>query len=144
MSMEEVARKEDNLETFDPMEESILNSVKLSLGVPVEYEHFDQQITLHLNTVMAILPQLGVGPKEGFYVQGDLSTWGDLIGDTELVNKLLYVKSYVCLRVRLLFDPPASSGAIDAMERQMRELEWRITVTKDPIVGEEDDEVERE
>ena len=142
--MEEVTRKEDILETSDPMEESILNSVKLSLGVPVEYEHFDQQIALHLNTVMAILPQLGVGPKEGFYVQDDQTTWGELIGDTELVNKLLYVKSYVCLRVRLLFDPPTSSGAVDAMERQMRELEWRITVTKDPIVGEEENKIERE
>lgn len=125
------------METFDPMEESILNSVKLSLGIPVEYEHFDQQIMLHLNTVMAILPQLGVGPEEGFFVQDDSTTWGDLIGDTELAYKLLYVKSYVCLRVRLLFDPPSSSGAIDAMERQMRELEWRITVTKDPVNGEE-------
>lgn len=125
------------METFDPMEESILDSVKLSLGIPVEYEHFDQQIMLHLNTVMAILPQLGVGPEEGFFVQDDSTTWGDLIGDTELVYKLLYVKSYVCLRVRLLFDPPSSSGAIDAMERQMRELEWRITVTKDPVNGEE-------
>lgn len=123
--------------TFDPMEESILDSVKLSLGIPVEYEHFDQQIMLHLNTVMAILPQLGVGPEEGFFVQDDSTTWGELIGDTELAYKLLYVKSYVCLRVRLLFDPPSSSGAIDAMERQMRELEWRITVTKDPVNGEE-------
>lgn len=125
------------METFDPMEESILDSVKLSLGIPVEYEHFDQQIMLHLNTVMAILPQLGVGPEEGFFVQDDSTTWGELIGDTELTYKLLYVKSYVCLRVRLLFDPPSSSGAIDAMERQMRELEWRITVTKDPVNGEE-------
>lgn len=125
------------METFDPMEESILDSVKLSLGIPVEYEHFDQQIMLHLNTVMAILPQLGVGPEEGFFVQDDSTVWGDLIGDTELAYKLLYVKSYVCLRVRLLFDPPSSSGAIDAMERQMRELEWRITVTKDPVNGEE-------
>lgn len=125
------------MKTFDPMEESILDSVKLSLGIPVEYEHFDQQIMLHLNTVMAILPQLGVGPEEGFFVQDDSTTWGELIGDTELAYKLLYVKSYVCLRVRLLFDPPSSSGAIDAMERQMRELEWRITVTKDPVNGEE-------
>ena len=125
------------METFDSMEESILDSVKLSLGIPVEYEHFDQQIMLHLNTVMAILPQLGVGPEEGFFVQDDSTTWGELIGDTELAYKLLYVKSYVCLRVRLLFDPPSSSGAIDAMERQMRELEWRITVTKDPVNGEE-------
>ena len=114
-------------ETFDPMLESILDSVKLSLGIPVGYEHFDFQILLHLNSVLAILPQIGVGPKEGFYV-----TWGDLVGDTFLVSRLLYVKSYVCLRVRLLFDPPSSSGAIDAMERQMRELEWRITVTEDP------------
>lgn len=125
------------METFDPMKESILDSVKLSLGIPVEYEHFDQQIMLHLNTVMAILPQLGVGPEEGFFVQDDSTAWSDLIGDTELAYKLLYVKSYVCLRVRLLFDPPSSSGAIDAMERQMRELEWRITVTKDPVNGEE-------
>ena len=126
------------METFNPMEESILDSVKLSLGIPIEYEHFDQQVALHLNTVMAILPQLGVGPKEGFYVQDDQTTWGDLIGDIESPNLYLYVKSYVCLRVRLLFDPPSSSGAIDAMERQMRELEWRITVTIDPkIDGEE-------
>ena len=74
------------MQTFDPMEESILNSVKLSLGVPVEYEHFDQQIMLHLNTVMAILPQLGVGPKEGFYVQDDQTTWGDLIGEVDSPN----------------------------------------------------------
>lgn len=125
-------RKEVTLETFNPMNESILDSVKLSLGVPIGYEHFDSQIALHLNSVMAILPQIGVGPKEGFYVQDDQTTWGDLIGDTDNKNLYLYVKSYVCLRVRLLFDPPNSSGAIDAMERQMRELEWRITVTIDP------------
>lgn len=119
-------------ETFDPMRESILDSVKLSLGIPVGYEHFDFQILLHLNSVLAILPQIGVGPKEGFYVQDDQTTWGDLVGDTFLASRLLYVKSYVCLRVRLLFDPPSSLGAIDAMERQMRELEWRITVTEDP------------
>ena len=57
-------------ETFDPMQESILDSVKLSLGIPIEYEHFDSQILLHLNSVLAILPQIGVGPKEGFYVLG--------------------------------------------------------------------------
>lgn len=136
MSVEEV-RKEDDLKTFDPMEESILDSVKMSLGIPSEYEHFDSQIALHLNTVMAILPQLGVGPKEGFYVQDDSTTWGDLVGDSIFVNRLLYIKSYVCLRVRLLFDPPSGSGAIDAMERQMRELEWRITVTEDPSEREE-------
>lgn len=131
------------MQTFGPMEESILNSVKLSLGVPVEYEYFDQQIMLHLNTVMAILPQLGVGPKEGFYVQGEHTTWGEFLGEVDSPNLYLYVKSYVCLRVRLLFDPPSGS-ALDAMERQMRELEWRITVTMDPVIREEEDSVVRE
>ena len=124
-----------------PFEESILNSVKESLGIIPMYEHFDQQILFHLNSILAILPQIGVGPKEGFIVEDDTATWDELIGEVESPNLYLYVKSYVSLRVRLLFDPPTSSGAIDAMERQMRELEWRITVTTDPIVGEEDHEI---
>lgn len=117
---------------MNALNESILGSVKLSLGIPEEYEHFDSQILFHLNSVMAILTQLGVGPADGFMVDDETSIWYDLIGGTPYEKRFLYVKSYVCLRVRLLFDPPSSSGAIDAMERQMRELEWRITVTLDP------------
>lgn len=113
-------------------DESILTSVKKVLGIPEYYEHFDQDILLHLNSVMSILHQLGVGPENGFVVEDDSTTWSDLFDGDIDTNKMMYVKSYVCLRVRLLFDPPASSGAIDAMERQMRELEWRITVTRDP------------
>lgn len=113
-------------------DDSILTSVKKALGIPSDYEHFDRDILLHLNTVMSILNQLGVGPEEGFIVEDDSTLWSDLFDGDIDTNKMMYVKSYVCLRVRLLFDPPTSSGAIDAMERQMRELEWRITVTRDP------------
>ncbi len=113
-------------------DDSILTSVKKVLGIPSDYEHFDRDILLHLNTVMSILNQLGVGPEEGFIVEDDSTLWSDLFDGDIDTNKMMYVKSYVCLRVRLLFDPPTSSGAIDAMERQMRELEWRITVTRDP------------
>ena len=113
-------------------DDSILTSVKKVLGIPSDYEHFDRDILLHLNTVMSILNQLGVGPEEGFIVENDSTLWSDLFDGDIDTNKMMYVKSYVCLRVRLLFDPPTSSGAIDAMERQMRELEWRITVTRDP------------
>ena len=119
-------------------DESILTSVKKVLGIPEYYEHFDQDILLHLNSVMSILHQLGVGPENGFVVEDDSTTWSDLFDGDIDTNKMMYVKSYVCLRVRLLFDPPASSGAIDAMERQMRELEWRITVTRDPRVNSEE------
>ena len=113
-------------------DDSILTSVKKTLGIPSYYDHFDRDILLHLNTVMSILNQLGVGPEEGFIVEDDSTLWSDLFDGDIDTNKMMYVKSYVCLRVRLLFDPPTSSGAIDAMERQMRELEWRITVTRDP------------
>lgn len=113
-------------------DDSILTSVKKVLGIPSYYDHFDRDILLHLNTVMSILNQLGVGPEKGFIVEDDSTTWSDLFDGDIDTNKMMYVKSYVCLRVRLLFDPPTSSGAIDAMERQMRELEWRITVTRDP------------
>lgn len=113
-------------------DDSILTSVKKVLGIPSYYDHFDRDILLHLNTVMSILNQLGVGSEEGFIVEDDSTTWSDLFDGDIDTNKMMYVKSYVCLRVRLLFDPPTSSGAIDAMERQMRELEWRITVTRDP------------
>lgn len=120
------------MEESNPMNDSVLDSVKLNLGIPIEYSHFDQQILLHLNSVLAILPQLGVGSQEGFFVQDGSFTWGEILGDMAKPYLYMYVKTYVCLRVRLLFDPPASSGAIDAIERQVRELEWRITVTIDP------------
>lgn len=125
------------MEKFDPMNESILNSVKLNLGIPVEYQHFDQQIVLHLNSVLAILPQLGICTQNGFVVQDESYTWGELLGDLAKPVLYMYVKTYVCLRVRLLFDPPTSSAAIDAIERQLREFEWRITVTIDPPNREE-------
>lgn len=125
---------------MNPFNESILSSVKASLGIIDAYEHFDNQLILDINTVLAILSQLGVGPKDGFCIDDETTTWGDLIGDTLYAKNFLYIKSYVCLRVRLLFDPPSSSGAIDAMERQVREIEWRITVTESPSDREEGDD----
>ena len=122
------------------MDESILSTVKLSLGIPIEYTAFDIQILMYLNSVLAILPQLGVGPREGMQVTDEYASWNELLGLVDKPNLYSYVKSYVCLRVRLLFDPPSSSGTIDAMERQMRELEWRITVTTDPVSEDNSDE----
>lgn len=125
------------MEESNLMNDSVLDSVKLNLGIPIEYNHFDQQILLHLNSVLAVLPQLGIGSQEGFFVQDSSFTWGEILGDMAKPYLYMYVKTYVCLRVRLLFDPPTSSGAIDAIERQLREFEWRITVTTDPPNREE-------
>lgn len=113
--------------------ESILTSIKKMLGIPEEYEHFDQDIIIHINSVLAILTQLGVGPTEGFSIQDKYAIWSDFV----TVNpKLEPIKTYTYLKVRLIFDPPTNSSMKESMERLASELEFRISVTVDP--GEEE------
>lgn len=109
--------------------ESILTSVKKMLGIPEDYEHFDADIIMHINSVFMILTQLGVGPAEGFTIMDEDATWNDFIQDSK---KIQSVKSYMYLKVRLLFDPPLSSAVIDSMTRLINELEWRLNVAVDP------------
>lgn len=108
--------------------ESILTSIKKSLGIQEEYDYFDQDLIMHINTVFAILTQLGVGPSEGFSIQDEYAIWSDFIDPNP---KLESVKTYVALKVRLIFDPPTSSSVRESMERMVKELEFRISVTVD-------------
>lgn len=110
------------------MTDSILDSVKKVLGIASEYDVFDQDIILHINSVFSTLNQLGIGPTDGFAIDDDVATWTDFIGTNKKLNS---VKTYVCLRVRLLFDPPATSFAISAMEKQVQEMEWRLNVVRE-------------
>ena len=105
--------------------ESILTSIKLLLGVTEEYEHYDPQIIMHINSVFSILKQLGVGPAEGFRIEDKISTWSDYITETE---DLTYegVKTYVYAKVKLIFDPPASSTHVQALKDIIAEFEWRL------------------
>ena len=80
---------------------------------------------MHINSVFLNLTQLGVGPSEGFLIEDDTATWDDFIGDS---NQLQAVKSYVYLKVKLLFDPPLSSSVTESMNRMISELEWRLNV----------------
>ena len=109
--------------------DSILTSVKKMLGIPEDYEQFDIDIIMHINSVFMILTQLGVGPEEGFTISNKSDKWSDFIGEGKLVE---LVKSYIYLKVRLIFDPPQSSSIIEAMNRQISEFEWRINVEVDP------------
>jgi hypothetical protein len=111
------------------MEMSILNSTKKILGVANDYTAFDLDIITHINTAFSTLTQLGVGPSAGFMIEDDTATWDEFIGATD--PQLNSVKSYVYLRVRLLFDPPATSYLINAYEDQIRELEWRLNVHRE-------------
>ena len=105
--------------------ESILTSIKKLLGIDEEYTQFDSDIIMHINSVVLNLTQLGVGPSEGFLIEDDTATWDDFIGDS---NQLQAVKSYVYLKVKLLFDPPLSSSVTESMNRMISELEWRLNV----------------
>lgn len=103
--------------------QSILTSTKKLLGIEEAYTAFDLDITLHINSVFSTLLQLGVGPVAGFSIEDKVQTWEDFITTT---TGILAVKTYVVLRVRLLFDPPATSFAIDNFDKQIKELEWRL------------------
>lgn len=105
--------------------ESILTSVKKMLGITEEYEHFDPDIIMHINSVFMILNQLGVGPAGGFIIEDDTTTWSDFTNNTVSLES---VKSYMYLKVRLLFDPPTSGTVIESMNRMISELEWRLNV----------------
>ena len=108
--------------------ESILTSIKKLLGITEEYEHFDQDIIIHINSVFMILTQMGVGPENGFTISNKEAKWTDFTNDDK---KIEAVKSYVYLKVRLLFDPPASSSVMEAMNRSISEFEWRLNVAAD-------------
>lgn len=110
------------------METSILTSTKKILGISEDYTAFDTDIITHINTVFSTLTQLGVGPAEGFMIEDESVDWDEYIVD-DLQNNS--VKSYMYLRVRLLFDPPATSYLISAFDQQIKELEWRLNVHRE-------------
>lgn len=107
--------------------DSILTSVKKLLGIAEDYTHFDIDIIMHINTVFMELNQIGVGPEEGFAIEDKHDLWSDFIPPTDTV---LFegAKSYMALRVRLLFDPPLNAAVIESINRQVERLEWRLNV----------------
>ena len=119
--------------------ESILTSIKKLLGIADEYTHFDSDIIMHINTVFSSLTQMGVGPVEGFFITDAYSTWDDFTSENV---SLASVKTYMYLKVRLLFDPPQNSSVMSSMERQASELEWRLNLTGETLAEKTDKEDE--
>lgn len=103
--------------------ESILTSIKKLLGIAEEYTQFDTDIIIHINTVFMTLQQLGVGPEEGFSIIDSEAVWTDFMENSILLNS---VKTYIYLKVKLLFDPPLSSSTIECFNKNIAELEWRM------------------
>jgi hypothetical protein len=111
--------------------DSILTSVKKVLGLAEDYEIYDLDIAMHINTALSTLTQLGIGPEDGFAIEDKTDTWDDFLQGVGSRARLNGVKTYVCLRVRLVFDPPATSFAIDSFQKQIQELEWRLNVQRE-------------
>ena len=110
--------------------ESILTSIKKLLGIAEDYTHFDADLIMHINSVFTILTQLGVGPSEGFRIEDELATWNDFLQTESVLFDS--VKSYMHLKVKLLFDPPLSGTVMESYNRMISEFEWRLNVTADP------------
>lgn len=107
---------------------SILTSIKKSLGLEEAYTAFDADLVMYINTALSTLNQIGIGPVEGVQITDKTTTWESLIGTDPRLN---FVPSYVLLKTRLIFDPPATSFAIDAIKTQITEYEWRISTVRE-------------
>ena len=107
---------------------SILTSIKKLLGITETDTSFDQDIIMHINTVFMVLQQLGVGPEEGYSITDENNAWEEFLPEQ---TKIEMVKSYMYLKVRLLFDPPSSTSVMEAINRSISEFEWRLNVAVD-------------
>lgn len=112
------------------MEESILNSIKKLLGIQPDYTHFDQDIIIHINSCFATLHQLHVGPEEPFTISGPDESWAEfMLSETKIQS----VKTYIFLKVKLLFDSSSLGAAtLTAYQEMIKEYEWRLNVAVDP------------
>lgn len=111
------------------MEQSIFRSIKALLGPDADYDVFDQDILIFINSALATLTQIGIGPDSGFRITGENETWNDLLGDSQDLDS---VKQYVFLKVKIAFDPPANSSVLSAYQEACKEFEWRLNVAVDP------------
>lgn len=108
-------------------ENSILDSVKKGLGMTIEYTDFDADVIVNINAAFSILYQLGVGPEGGFKISDRTAVWTDFVDDAHLE----FVKTYTIQKVKQFFDPPQTGPLATALDKTLKELEWRINVAAD-------------
>jgi len=117
------------------MPDSILNTTKKALGLPVEDTAFDVDILMQINTAVAVLTQLGVGPTTPLSVVDADTEWENLTTEPTVLSM---VKTFIYLKTRMGFDPPGTSFLLDAMSKNLDELTWRIEIQANPYVPEEE------
>ena len=117
------------------MQESILLTIKEMLGIPSEYSVFDSELMAYINSAITALRQIGAGPQNGFSINDEYATWSDYIDDMSMYEN---VKTYIYLKVRMMFDPPSSSFVLESFKNQAAEVEWRIYIQADEDKDKED------
>lgn len=110
------------------VEDSILLSVKKSLGLEPSMTHFDPDIIMCINSAFNVLTQLGVGPIEGFSISSYENDWTEFIDDV----RLNMVKTYIFLKTKIVFDPPTGNAVLECYKEQIKEYEWRLNCQVDP------------
>lgn len=117
---------------------SILTDVKKAVGIGENDEHFDPEIILHTNAALNVLTQLGVGPEKGFSITDKTAQWADFLAEDEA--RMEMAKTYVCVKVKLVFDPPAAPSAVESLERLAKEYEWRLNVEAETLTKDQREE----
>lgn len=112
------------------IKESILNSVKKLLGIPIDLHEFDPDIIMNINAAIYTLRQIGVGPEEGFIVASEEETYEDFLGEGN--KEIPQVKMYLFYKTKLSFDPPTSGTVIECMKEFIKEAECRLSYQVDP------------
>ena len=119
------------------LEENILQSIKHLLGIQNEVDVFDKDIALHINTVFSHLYQIGVIQEPGFMLTSGKEKWMDFFLATESnggndvdIKKIQNVKTFVYIKVKLIFDPPTNASILKAFESQAKEIEYRLYTQK--------------
>lgn len=123
-----VEKPEDNNEKDG---ESVLGAIKKLLGIPYEENAFDVDIMLNINAALFTLKQLGVDSKESVVTNAD-TTFSDLFSDYPPTS-IEQIKMYLFYKTKLGFDPPSSSTVMECIKEMIREAEWRLNVSADPI-----------
>ena len=126
--MEDTTETKDTFIKDTKVESSILNSIKKLLGISPTYTQFDSDIIMHINSVFMVLNQLGIGPSNRYSISGADEQWADYISADD---NLEAIKTYVYLKVKVVFDPPLNSIVMEAHKQMIAEYEWRLNIQKE-------------
>lgn len=122
---------ENTLQTLSSrFEGSILDYLKVSLGIPDDDTSFDPEITTLGTGVFGKLAHLGV--KVNWEYPTVLYSWQDAFHvDPNNLMEYFLIQEYFYISIRLSFDPSASKVIQDTMIDRLKEVEWRLVEVSD-------------